>query len=371
MKPVPMEPYHPPPSSHPPIPPTPLQNTSLFTTTPNLLPVNTQRTVFSPAAGTHTDTNTNHTATTTNNRATSPHNHAGIPEVRSLLASATSVVEDLKGEMATKTFDNKTKMVANAIIVLFTLTEAIANAVVPWMEEQDDSDSDETSIFTSNTSRDPCANPSRPPHSSTAHCQDTQHNTALNNCLDSAEKSAILFDCNLGRLPTANRDNLTFALWSGVKTAAISKAEREGTAASSAIKLVDDAVSCVTSTEFLGTRSTQYVNKQNKDDPRNNNFCSMPVKLTFRDRGSRINFEQVMRTFCDLRATISLPKPIRELRTSLAEDVRSNAPNCFVSIRLNSEKQSLIALTKKDASSQWEQHSVTKIPPHILLNPSI
>ena len=365
-----MEPYNPPPPR-----PTPLQNTPLLTTPltlhpPNLLPANTQRTVFTPAAGTHADTITNNTATATNNRAASPHNHAGIPEVRSLLASATSVVEDLKGEMASKTFDNKTKMVANAIIVLFTLTEAIANAVVPWMEEQDDSDSDETSIFTSNASRDPCANSSRPPHSSTAHCQDTQHSIALNNCLDSAERSAILFDCNLGRLPTANRDNLTFALWSGVKTAAISKAEREGTNASSAIKLVDDAVSCVTSTEFLGTRSTPYVNKQHKDDPRNNNFCSMPVKLTFRDRGSRINFEQIMRTFCDLRATISLPKPIRELRTSLAEDVRSNAPNCFVSIRLNSEKQSLIALTKKNASSQWEQHSVRKIPPHILHNPS-
>ena len=241
MKIPPMEPYNPPPpSTHPPITPTPqqpspMQTTPLLTTPlslppANLLPAHTQRTLFTPAAGTLADTN--NIAPATNNRAVTPHNHAGIPEVRSLLASATSVVEDLKGEMASKTFDNKTKMVANAIIVLFTLTEAIANAVVPLMEEQDDSNSDETLIFTSNTSRDPCANSSRPPHSSTAHCQDTQHSMALNNCLDSAERSAILFDCNLGRLPTANRDNLTFALWSGVKTAAISKAEREGTTTS-------------------------------------------------------------------------------------------------------------------------------------------
>ena len=158
-----MEPYNPPPPR-----PSPLQNTPLLTTPltlhpPNLLPANTQRTVFTPAAGTHADTITNNTATATNNRTASSHNHAGIPEVRSLLASATSVVEDLKGEMASKIFDNKTKMIANAIIVLFTLTEAIANAVVPLMEEQDDSDSDETSIFTSNTSRDPCTKSSRPP----------------------------------------------------------------------------------------------------------------------------------------------------------------------------------------------------------------
>ena len=228
-----MEPYNPPPpSTHPPIPltplqPSPMQTTPLLTTplslpNANMLPAHTQHTVCTPAAGTLADTD--NIAPASNNHAVTPHHQAGIPEVHSLLASATSVVEDLKGEMASKTFDNKTKMVANAIIVLFTLTEAIANAVVPLMEEQDDSNSDETSIFTSNTSRDPCANSSRPPHSSTAHCQDTQHSMALNNCLDSAKRSAILFDCNLGHLPTA--------LWSGVKTAAISKAEREGTTTS-------------------------------------------------------------------------------------------------------------------------------------------
>ena len=134
-----MEPYNPPPTTHPPIPPSPLlpppmQTTPLLTTPlslppPNLLPAHTQRTVFTPAAGNLADTD--NIAPTPNNRTVTPHNHAGIPEVRSLLASATSVVEDLKGEMASKTFDNKTKMVANAIIVLFTLTEAIANAVVP------------------------------------------------------------------------------------------------------------------------------------------------------------------------------------------------------------------------------------------------
>ena len=367
-----MEPYYPSPKTHTPHTTHPPAAHPPLSLTLNLLPAHTQHTVFTPAAGNLANT------ANTDNRTVNLENNTEISKMRSLLASATSVVEDLKGEMSSKNFDSKTNMVANAIIVLFTLTEAIANAVVPWMERQDDSDgdsdsgsdSDGISVFAHNTSRTPQVNAPCSPLCSTAHCQDTQHSITLHNCLDSAERSAILFDANLGHQPTANRDNLTHALWSGVKSAAISKAEREGTNASSAIKLVDYAVSCVTSTEFLGTRSTLFENKQNKGDPRNKSFCSMPVKLTFRDRGSRINFEQTMRTLCNLRATISLPKPIRELRTSLAEDVRSNVPNRFVSIRLNSENQSLVALTKKDASSQWEQHSVTKIPPpHILHNP--
>ena len=193
--------------------------------TPNLLPAHTQCTVFTPATGNFADT-ANIAPTPSN--AVNPKNHAEISKVRSLLATATSVVEDLKGDIVTRNCDNKTKVVANAIIVLFTLTEAIANAVVPWMEEQDDSESDSISVFARNTSHAPRINAPRPPHSSTAHCQDTQHSSALNNCLDSAERSAILFDANLGHLPTANRDNLTFALWSGVKTAAILKLNVRG-----------------------------------------------------------------------------------------------------------------------------------------------
>ena len=257
--------------------------------------------------------------------------------------------------MATKKCDNKTNAIANAIVVLFTLTEAIANAVVPWMEEQDDSESDESSVFSCNPPGTPT--PCTPCHPTT-HCYNAQHSSTLQDCLDLAERTAILFDANLGHTPTANRDNLTFALWSSVKTAAISKAERDGMDANSFIKLVDDAVSCVTTTEFLGTRSAPFENKQSKADPCNKSFCSMPVKLTFRDRGSRINFEQTMRSLCNLCAAISLPKHISDFRTLIADKIKSSSLNCFVSIRLNSENQSLVALTKKEANSQWERHSV-------------
>ena len=236
-----------------------------------------------------------------------------------------------------------------------TKTNTIANAVIPWMEEQDDSESDESSVFSCNPPGTPT--PCTPCHPTT-HCYNAQHSSTLQDCLDLAERTAILFDANLGHTPTANRDNLTFALWSGVKTAAISKAERDGMDANSFIKLVDDAVSCVTTTEFLGTRSAPFENKQSKADPCNKSFCSMPVKLTFRDRGSRINFEQTMRSLCNLCAAISLPKHISDFRTLIADKIKSSSLNCFVSIRLNSENQSLVALTKKEANSQWERHSV-------------
>ena len=46
--------------------------------------------------------------------------------------------------MAGKTVTKKNKMVANAVIFLLT---ADRDAVVPYLEEQDDNDSDESEVF--------------------------------------------------------------------------------------------------------------------------------------------------------------------------------------------------------------------------------
>ncbi len=66
------------------------------------------------------------------------------------------------------------------------------------------------------------------------------------------------------------------------------KAEAGGRDPVEAIRLVADAVSCVTDIAFLGQATKKFENKFNKNDTRIGSFCTMPVKLTFPDRSSRI-----------------------------------------------------------------------------------
>ena len=96
----------------------------------------------------------------------------------------------------------------------------------------------------------------------------------LRECLDNVDRTTIMFEANLGHTPTANRDNLLLAFGNGIKSAAISKAKQTAKDTNNTLRLVNDAMSCITGTEFVGTHSTLFKNKQNL---RNGSFCTMPV----------------------------------------------------------------------------------------------
>jgi hypothetical protein len=109
----------------------------------------------------------------------------------------------------------------------------------------------------------------------------------------------------------ANRNNLAAAFSAGIRKAAIEKAAEENKDPAEAVRVVDDALSCVKDMEFIGNQSQKFINKNNVSDTRNNTFCTMPIKFRFEDRSTRIHFETVIRSHCGLRWQISLPKPIR------------------------------------------------------------
>jgi len=124
--------------------------------------------------------------------------------------------------------------------------------------------------------------------------------------LASSEKTSVLYDANLGLIPVANRQKLNQALSVGIRETAVAKAEEDGVDPSEAVRITDDAFSLVTDLSFMGQASRPV-----KDTA----YCSMPIKLEFEDKGARIHFERTIRAQCGIRATMSLPKPIRDAQS--------------------------------------------------------
>ena len=112
---------------------------------------------------------------------------------------------------------------------------------------------------------------------------------ALKEALAASERTAILFDVNLGSVPTANCDKLNHALSAGIRAAALEKAGSAGGNPSEAVRIADDALSLVSDVFFLG----QVTKPANKDYNPDANFHTVPVKLEFEDRGARIHFERL------------------------------------------------------------------------------
>ena len=193
--------------------------------------------------------------------------------------------------------------------------------------------------------------------------------TELRDGLKKADLESVLFEADLGPLPVANRTTLVNALSSGLRAAAIGKAEATGSDPSESIRIMEDALSCVADMEFLGQTSKKFIGKGGESDPRSNKFCTMPIKLRFDDRSARINFERSIKANCGLRATMSVPAPIRTEQTAFGKAVRARYPGEIVMVRPDIAALEFVAFHKVDGGERWLRCPEALPIPHGILLP--
>jgi hypothetical protein len=119
--------------------------------------------------------------------------------------------------------------------------------------------------------------------------------------------------------------------------------------------------------EFIGNQSKKFISR-NEADPRNNSFCTMPIKFKFEDRGARIHFETTVRNYCGLKANISLPKPIRLEQAAFLRALRERYPGEIVAIRPDTAGMMLRAVRKVHNAGSWTKcWEVLRLEPGTLL----
>jgi hypothetical protein len=177
----------------------------------------------------------------------------------------------------------------------------------------------------------------------------------LKAALTSAEKSAVVFDVDLGPSPVANRATLNGAFAAGLKAATLKVASEVGSDANEAIRVVNDALSCADNVDFKGQTSEKRIDKCDPANPIMLPFCSMPVKLDFPDRNTRIHFERTLRKQCNLKATISLPTPIRKYQALYLKSMKEHLPGRAVMVRPDTASLSLITLVKEEGGGAWRR----------------
>jgi len=185
--------------------------------------------------------------------------------------------------------------------------------------------------------------------------------------LDRSDKEAVLFGANLGEAGIAHRGTLNANLTADLQRKVVSKAEGKPEAqAREALRIVEDALSCVENVEFMGQRSQPYINQR---EGAAGEFCSMPVKLYFLDRDSRINFERSVREHTGLRAIQSLPKSIREEMGVFRKAMEERYPGMIIMTRPNARTLEFTASMKNDGEKKWSDCAETHpIPMGIMLH---
>ncbi len=186
--------------------------------------------------------------------------------------------------------------------------------------------------------------------------------------LERAERECVLFDADLGSAPVANRAALARGLSAGIHKAVTARAAGGVEERAEAVRVADDALSCVSDMEFLGAKSQPFQSKRDAADPRNKTFCTMPVKLSFEDKSARLNFERTAKSHMGLRAVMSLPLPIRVEQAAFLSALKQRYNDEIITVRPDTASLSLIAFRKRDGERGWTRcHETLELLPGTLL----
>jgi hypothetical protein len=178
-----------------------------------------------------------------------------------------------------------------------------------------------------------------------------------------AEKSVTLFDLDLGSVPVLNKETLsrkvTILLHEKARSTGIYKGNPEAAAES-----MDDILSCAT-IDFLGKGTKMFFNRKDANDPRNNKMCTVPVKLTFKDKETRFRAELTLKKACNVRCGTPYPKKLRTIMDNLVKECKTARPKSFILAKVDSDK--LCVTTRARNDSGWEDlPNVADIPLDIL-----
>jgi hypothetical protein len=180
--------------------------------------------------------------------------------------------------------------------------------------------------------------------------------------LREAEKKTLLFNLNMGNVPTMNKDTLSRKV-----TLALSSKASQGEHdydIKDAEETIDDILSC-TKLEFLGTKTKQFFNKRNINDTRNNTFCTMPVRFEFKDKDTRIEAEKSLRKICSVSCAVPYPKRLRDIMDKMITEGKKIKPNSFIRTRIDIDNLTVEAHAK--TSEGWfDLGYKTSIPLNIL-----
>jgi hypothetical protein len=150
--------------------------------------------------------------------------------------------------------------------------------------------------------------------------------------LRDAEKKTLLFNLNLGDVPTMNKDNLSSKV-----TLALCKTAKEtdhGLSPKAVDETLDDVLSC-SRLEFLGSGSRTFYNRNNDKDPRNGKMCTVPVRLDFKTKENRIQAEANLRKICKVSCSVPYPKRLRTIMNQIVADGKKEHEKKFIRIRVD------------------------------------
>jgi hypothetical protein len=154
-----------------------------------------------------------------------------------------------------------------------------------------------------------------------------------------AEKSVLIFNLNLGRVPIMNQDTMSTRTTMALTEKAAQVEKKQGKIPSETTQeALDDVLSSVKGMKFFG-RSTKSYSRAGDSD--SGAYCTVPVRYDFADKDARQFAETVLKDKCKVQCSIPCPAILRETMKQVVNEVKKEHPNHFVKVNVDTSSMSL------------------------------
>jgi len=96
-------------------------------------------------------------------------------------------------------------------------------------------------------------------------------------------------------------------------------------------------LSLKTKMDFFGKVTKPYNNKGKPADPENGKFCTLPVKMSFKDKTSKARAETVLRSLCKVQCSTPYPPRLRQVIKKTLGEQKLAHPNDFVQVKVDTD----------------------------------
>jgi hypothetical protein len=148
-----------------------------------------------------------------------------------------------------------------------------------------------------------------------------------------AEKSTLVFNLNLGRVPIVNQDTMsTRATVALNELAATVEKSRTNNPTPDTMAAIDKGM------KFYGRATKSF---QKRGDPLSGAYCTVPIRYDFTDKDTRAYAETVLKDKCKLQCTTPYPLILRESIKQVMNKVKEEYPNHYVKVSVDTASMSL------------------------------
>jgi hypothetical protein len=151
--------------------------------------------------------------------------------------------------------------------------------------------------------------------------------------ISDAEKSTLLFNLDLGKVPLINQDAISTKVTKALTEMAAAADKCNGKVPlDDTVSALDDVLSVVEGMKFFGRTTKSFKSTSN---PNSGAYCTLPVRYDFADKDTRIYAESVLRDKCKVKCATPYPAVVRECLKQIVDKVKRKYPNTYVKANID------------------------------------